>query len=138
MNHEQLLEIETLRHALAVNMLYGDRGDLKGYLRGFTDDAELTMRGETHEGREGIKNFLLQRARQNARDPEAVASRRNLKHHITTTQIDLAATDKADLDYYFIITAGGGIPSTGHCEDQMVKVGPRWLVARRLVNFDDE
>lgn len=137
MNNEQLLDIETLRSALAVNMLCGDRGDLKGYLSGFTDDGELTIHGETHEGRDGIKGFLVNRGKEFAKDPDTVASRRNLKHQITTMQINFIEEDQAELYYYLIITAGGGILSLGHCEDTMSKIGGDWLISKRSVHFDE-
>ncbi len=136
MTLDELLARESIRYTLSVYNNAGDRGQIDEMAGTFREDAVLEFPdGAVLRGRSDIADYLrsLVTDRRNA-----APARQNqlLRHHLTTSRIELlSATEAQAWSYVFVVTDDGPDHSGGY-NDRFVQTGDRWLIQRRRLKID--
>jgi hypothetical protein len=133
-------ELEAIRHTLAAYNAAGDRMKLDDLAATFTEDGVLEMPASTLRGRAGIAAGLggPRRAPAPSEAAAAPAARRPsfVRHHLTTSLLDLTGPDTAEGRTYFIVFTDVGPDHAGFYADRLRKVEGAWLFAHRKVMID--
>jgi len=117
---------EAIRDVVARYNLYGDSGRISEMLELFADDATLTVDGTSYDGKDAIRGLFETAV---GPVPELI------RHHTSTLVIDVAG-DKAVAHCYFQVLTSQGLDHWGRYRDALVRVGRRWVFARREVRVD--
>ena len=117
---------EAIRDVVARYNLYGDSGRITEMLELFADDATLTVDGMAYDGKDAIRGLFETAV---GPVPEVI------RHHTSTLVIDVAG-DKAVARCYFQVLTSQGLDHWGRYRDALVRVGRRWVFARREVRVD--
>lgn len=141
MNVEELLARESIRQTMAAYTMAGDRLRVDDFAAVFTEDAVFESEGVKgadlfrHQGREAIRGWL---AGWGARAARSTAVKRPtfIRHHLSTCQIELTASDAAKTRTYWVAYTDIGPDHGGYYLDSFRKVGDRWLIAHRRVRLD--
>lgn len=140
MTVEDLLAREAIRDTLAKYNTSGDRLKCEDYAACFTTDGVIESRGVTpertfrYEGRAAILAWQ-QRWREGG---GGVHGATFVRHHLTTSKIDLTGPDTALARTYWVAWTDIGADHAGHYLDQFRKEGGLWLIAERIVRLDWE
>ena len=141
MTLEDLLAREAIRDTMAKYNTSGDRLKAEGFAACFTEDAviesqrvtgEMTFR---YEGRAAIFDW---QNRWRKREPgETMVHRASfVRHHLSTSKIDLTGPDTAKARTYWVAWTDIGPDHAGYYLDDFRKVGDEWLIAHRRVRLD--
>lgn len=136
MTVDEMLAREAIRGIMAVYNNAGDRGASEDFASAFTEDGWLEVWGVRHEGRAGIKAFAENVAGERRVPATPAAGKPFVRHHTTTSRLEIASPTEARGWTYFIIHSNAGFTDTGVYVDTFRKVGPRWLIATRRVKLD--
>lgn len=143
MNVDDLLAREAIRDAIARYTTSGDRLKVDAFMACFTDDAVIETDGVPedrafrYEGKDAIRAWQM---RWLARDPDAAKVHKAsfIRHHLSTSKIDLDGPDTAKVRTYWVAWTDIGPDHAGYYLDEFRKVGENWLIARRRVRLDWE
>lgn len=137
MTLEEMLAREGIRLTIARYTMAGDRLKIEDYVACFTEDGVLESNSLTpgerdrREGRAEILAFLTGfggRPR-----PEGVAAPTFLRHHLSTSLIEMTGPDTATGRTYFCAHTQVGPDHAGHYADRFRRVGEDWLIEERRV-----
>jgi ketosteroid isomerase-like protein len=133
MDVDELAAREHIRELIARYNLAGDRGRIDELVDCFADDAVLEIEGEPPaRGREAI----AARMRAAGDALAARAGRRLLRHHVTTSLVELASRDLASARSYFLVVTEIGVDHSGRYVDRFRREEGRWRIAHRRVAVD--
>jgi len=134
MKIEEALAREGIRETLSRYNLSGDRGRLEELVDCFTADGILEIEGEPPcRGRDAIL-ARLRGAIHELREPGDGPGL--LRHHLTTSGIELVAPDTARAWSYFLAVTASGLDHSGRYVDELRNEGDRWRLVRRRVRID--
>ena len=142
MTIEDLLAREAIRDTMAQYNTSGDRLKVDDYVACFTDDAvmESEFVPEDRAFRyDGKAEILAWQNRWLNREPgDTVHKASFIRHHLSTSKIDLTGPDTAQARTYWVAWTDIGPDHAGYYLDKFRKVGERWLIAHRRVRLDWE
>jgi hypothetical protein len=140
MTIDELLARESIRRTMANYTIAGDRLRGDDFIAVFTDDAVLESDGVPEsdafrcEGRDAIRDWI---ARWRPSGGEAPSGRATfVRHHLSTSQIDLTGPDAARARTYWVAYTDIGPDHCGVYLDSFRKAGAQWLIAHRRVRLD--
>jgi hypothetical protein len=142
MTVEELLAREAIRDTMAQYNTSGDRLKVDDYVACFTDDAVMESeyvpedRAFRYEGREAIRAWQMRWL--NRAPGDVVHKASFIRHHLSTSKIDLTGPDRAKARTYWVAWTDIGPDHAGYYLDDFRKEGDRWLIARRRVRMDWE
>jgi hypothetical protein len=126
-------ELQAIRTTLAAYSVAGDRMQLEALAATFTAEGILEIStGGTFHGREAIVTGL----RAGGNDAQARPRPSFVRHHLTTSLIELRAAQAAEGRTYFIVFTDIGADHAGFYSDKLCKVDGRWLFQHRRVMID--
>jgi hypothetical protein len=140
MNIDELLARESIRQTMANYTLAGDRLRIEDFIAVFTVDAVLESEGVPEadafrfEGRESMRAWFTRWKKPEGAEPTHQAT--FVRHHLSTSQIELTGPDTARARTYWVAYTDIGPDHGGYYVDQFRKVGERWLIAHRKVRMD--
>lgn len=140
MTLDELLAREGIRRTMANYTMAGDRLRAEDFMAVFTEDAILESDGVPeadafrYEGREAMRQWIL-RWRQ-PQPTQAGQSATFVRHHLSTSQIEITSTDSARARTYWVAYTDIGQDHCGYYLDTFRKVDDRWLIAHRKVRLD--
>lgn len=138
----ELVARESCRDTLAQYNHAGDRFLLEEFAAAFCEDGVLEIRDSAPiTGRAAIIERFGGRtaalsARQAARQQEAGATRRIVRHNVTNIRFEALSREEATVSSYFTVFTEIGVDHMGRYRDRFVPVGERWLIAHRFVSTD--
>ena len=141
MTLDDLLAREAIRHTLASYNMAGDRLRLEDFVAVFTEDAVLESAGASPgegfrcEGREAIRRWMSGFDSRPNR-PASIEPPRFVRHHLTTSQIELTGPGTATARTYFHVLTQIGPDHAGYYVDVLRRTGERWLIAERRIRID--
>lgn len=143
MTIEELLAREAIRDTMAKYTVSGDRLKVAEYVSCFTEDAIIESDGVPPDKAfryQGRAEILAWQKRWLERDPDAPAvhGARFIRHHLSTSKIDITGPDTAQARTYWVAWTDIGPDHAGYYLDQFRKVGDQWLIAHRKVRLDWE
>jgi hypothetical protein len=143
MTLEDLLAREGIRDTMAKYNTAGDRLKVEDYVACFTEDGIMEsefVRDEQAFRYEGKAEILAWQNRWRHRDPAAPAVHRArfIRHHLSTSKIDLTGPETAKVRTYFVAWTDIGPDHAGYYLDDFRKVEDEWLIAHRRVRLDWE
>ena len=124
MNDDEF-EIRALMATYAVD---GDRGRMDSLINCFALDGSLSFPGANVKGREEILTVLTS----GERDPQLT----RVRHHLTTSHINLVSKSVAKGRTYFLVISNIGPDHSGVYVDEFEKTDRSWLIKRRDVRID--
>ena len=129
-------EIENLSNRYMVAV---DSGDIETVMSTWTDDGVLDWVGGVERGKAAIRKAMSGFGGGRHVDiPEGATSRPRTRHQIINHVIDVTGNTAHTTAYWFAITNSTPQKDVqllyfGHYEDELVKVGGRWLFKQRKV-----
>jgi hypothetical protein len=141
MTVDELLARESIRQTLANYTMSGDRLRVDDFVGVFTEDAILESEGVPdsdafrYEGRDAIRGWLTRWLPVPGVAPQGRRAT-FIRHHLSTSQIDLTGTCAAKGRTYWTAYTDIGADHCGHYVDVFRKVGEQWLIAHRKVRLD--
>jgi hypothetical protein len=141
MNIDELLAREAIRDTIAKYNVSGDRLKVDDYAACFAEDGIIeTDRTDPavafrYDGREAIRAWQrrwLEQTTSGARVHGATF----VRHHLSTSKIDLTGPDTATARTYWVAWTDIGPDHAGYYRDTFRKVGDEWLIAHRRVRMD--
>jgi hypothetical protein len=141
MTIEELLAREAIRDTMAKYNVSGDRLKVDDYAACFTEDGVIESEsapGEylfRYEGREAIRDWQ-NRWRNREPGENTVHGASFVRHHLSTSKIDLTGPDSATARTYWVAWTDIGPDHSGYYLDDFRRVGEEWLIARRRVRRD--
>lgn len=142
MTVEELLAREAIRDTMAQYNTCGDRLKVDDYVACFTDDAIMESeyvpgdRAFRYAGKPAIRAWQM---RWLNREPgDAVHKASFIRHHLSTSKIDITGPDTAKARTYWVAWTDIGPDHAGYYLDDFRKEGDRWLIAHRRVRMDWE
>jgi len=131
-------ELEAIRYTLAAYNIAGDRMRLDALAATFTEDGVLETPASTLRGRAGIAAGLGGGGPRSAEGAAAPTGRRPtfVRHHLTTSLLDLTGPDTAAGRTYFMVFTDVGPDHAGFYVDKLRKVDGAWLFEHRRVMID--
>ena len=146
MTIDELLASESIRQTLVSYTMSGDRLRVDDFVAVFTEDGILESDGVPesdafrYEGRNSIRGWLTRwlpaAGASQARATSQAHPATFIRHHLSTSQIDLSATDTAKVRTYWTAYTDIGADHCGYYVDVLRKVGEHWLIAHRKVRLD--
>ena len=136
MTPEQARASEAIRQTQALCATAGDRGRVEQMLDAYTDDGELELHTGVFRGKAAIGGALGQVVDDASGAGAPPGARYFLRHHLTTSHIEFAAGDTANVRTYFLVMTPAGLDHCGVYTDRFVARGERWLIAYRRVRID--
>ncbi len=137
MDIEEAQAREAIRDTLSRYNLSGDRGRLDDLLDCFAEEGVLEIEGEaTCEGRTAIRSRLqgaTEEWRAGRGDGEPTAP---MRHHLTTSGIELVSPDRARAWSYFLVVSDIGPDHSGRYVDELRRETDRWRFVRRRVRVE--
>lgn len=143
MTLEDLLAREAIRDTIAKYNTSGDRLKVEDFVACFTEDGiiestrDASDRGFRFEGRQAIRDWQ-NRWYNREPDQEKVHGATFVRHHTTTSKIDLTGNDTASVRTYWQAWTDIGVDHAGYYRDVFRKVGDQWLIAHRMIRLDWE
>ena len=140
MTVEELLAREGIRQTMASYTVAGDRLRGDDFIAVFTDDAVLESEGVPesdafrYEGRQAIRNWIARW--RPAADAAPTHRATFVRHHLSTTNIELTGPDTAKARTYWVAYTDIGPDHCGYYIDVFRKTGEQWLIAHRKVRLD--
>jgi hypothetical protein len=140
MTLDELLAREAIRHTLASYNTAGDRLKVEDFLAVFTEDAVLETAGAGPgegfrcDGREEIRRWMTGFGSRPRR--EGLEAPRFVRHHLTTSLIELTSPETATARTYFHVYTQVGPDHAGYYLDRLRKAKDRWLIAERHIRVD--
>lgn len=112
--------------------LAGDRGRLDELASAFAEDGVLELATGELRGRTEIRTGLsaVRVTSEGVSEPVRPAF---VRHHLTTSHIELTGSDTARGWSYFLVMTPIGIDHSGRYVDDYVAEEGRWLIAHRRV-----
>ena len=138
MTQEELRARESIRHTINSYNIFGDRLQ-EEFVDCFTDDAVFEFGADVHyryEGKEEIRGWRRQFSKGPPQPAGAREAPKFVRHHLTTTRIELTGPDTAEGRCYFHVYTQVGPDHCGVYTDKYRKVGDRWLIAHRKIRTD--
>jgi hypothetical protein len=134
---EEALAREEIRYTLSVYNNAGDRGQVEELSRAFTIDGVLEFPGSRLVGRKAIAEGLggtvaLNRSIADRTD----AARPLVRHHLTTSRVELVSDAEAVGWTYFTVITNIGLDHCGVYADRFTRTDDRWLISLRRVKID--
>ena len=137
MDIDELLAREGIKYTMAIYNNEGDRGRVEGLASAFVEDGELQPgEGETLVGRQGIAEGLMKGVAERRNERAGTGSKPLVRHHLTTSRIDILSPTEAKSFTYFFVVTNVGPDHSGTYADQWVKQGDRWLIKHRKVTIN--
>jgi len=139
MTIDELIARECIRQTMTSYTMAGDRLRVEEFVDVFTDDAVLESEGVVepdafrYEGRQAIREWMT---RWRASDAPRAGRATVVRHHLSTSQIELTAKDSARARTYWVAYSDIGPDHCGYYIDVFRKSGERWLIAHRKVRLD--
>jgi hypothetical protein len=140
MTLDELLARESIRQTMAAYTMAGDRLREEEFVAVFTEDAILETEGVPesdafrYEGREAIRGWISRWRKPPGEAPVHKAS--FIRHHLSTSQIELTGPDTAKSRTYWVAYTDLGPDHCGYYVDAYRKTGERWLIAHRRIRLD--
>ena len=138
MNLDELLAREAIRDTMARYTIAGPRLKEGEFIPVFTEDAIMESEGVPaqdafrYEGREQIRQWIS-RWRNRPEGAAATHQATFVRHHLSTSQIDLTGSDSARARTYWVAYTDIGPDHAGYYLDTFPKQGDSWLIAHRRV-----
>jgi 3-phenylpropionate/cinnamic acid dioxygenase small subunit len=141
MTLDELLARESIHQTIVSYTMAGDRLREDEFVAVFTDDAVLESDGVPdsdsfrYEGRQVIRDWI---ARWRG-GPEGAAPTHQatfVRHHLSTSQIELTGPDTAKARTYWVAYTDIGPDHCGYYIDTFRRVAEQWLIAHRRVRMD--
>jgi hypothetical protein len=133
-------ELEAIRRTLASYNVAGDRMRLDDLAATFAEDGVLELPTSSLHGRAAIAAGLGGGARRDANPPsDANAGSRRptfVRHHLTTSRLELTGPDAAVGRTYLIVFTDVGPDHAGVYVDKLRKLDGAWLFEHRKVMID--
>jgi len=131
-------ELEAIRRTLAAYNVAGDRMRLSELAATFMEDGVLELPTSSLNGRAAIAAGLGGGARRSSSPDAAGAVRRPtfVRHHLTTSLLELTGPDTAAGRTYFVVFTDIGPDHAGFYADTLRKVEGAWLFEHRKVMID--
>lgn len=141
MTLEEMLAREAIRDTMAKYNTSGDRLKVADYVSCFTEDGIMESDGVPEDRAfryAGRAEILAWQSRWLERDPDAPAihASRFIRHHLSTSKIDITGPDTARARTYWAAWTDIGPDHAGYYLDEFRKVGEEWLIAHRRVRLD--
>jgi 3-phenylpropionate/cinnamic acid dioxygenase small subunit len=140
MTVDEIISREGIRETMTSYTIAGDRLRTDDFIAVFTDDAVLESEGVQdsdafrYEGRQAIREWI---SRWRSTGSAVSAQRATfVRHHLSTSQIELIGTDSARARTYWVAYSDIGPDHCGYYIDVFRKTGERWLIAHRKVRLD--
>lgn len=141
MTLDEMLAREAIRDTLAKYTTSGDRLKTEDFAACFTEDgviqSEQVSGAQTfrYEGRAAILEW---QNRWRRRDPaqDGVHQASFVRHHLSTSKIDLTGPDTAQARTYWAAWTDIGPDHAGYYLDTFRKVEGEWLIAHRRIRLD--
>ena len=118
---------EYVRNLIAHYNLAGDRGHIDDLMSLFAVDAEMTIDGVVHAGRDTIRGVLT-----DVKSPHP----EQIRHFTATLQIDVPSPDHATSRCYFQVLTTRGLDHWGRYYDSFRCIDGRWVFTSRSVRVD--
>jgi 3-phenylpropionate/cinnamic acid dioxygenase small subunit len=139
MTLDELLARESIRATMARYTLAGDGLRVDDFLSVFTEDAVFESEGVPesdafrYQGIEELRSWITRWSRPaEGRAHQATF----VRHHLSTSQIQLTGADTAKARTYWVAYTDIGPDHCGVYVDAFRKVGEAWLLAHRKVRLD--
>jgi hypothetical protein len=129
-------ELQSIRNTLAAYNVAGDRLRLEDLAATFLPDGVLEMPGATLQGREAIMRGLGGADRESTPGARSAAKPSFVRHHLTTSHIEMKDETTAGARSYFIVFTDIGLDHVGAYADTLHKVEGQWLFRHRRVMID--
>jgi 3-phenylpropionate/cinnamic acid dioxygenase small subunit len=141
MTLDELLARESIRQTMANYTTAGDRLRVDDFAAVFTEDAILESDGVPaadafrYEGRTAVANWLSRwnKSADNAAERQQASF---VRHHLSTSQIEMTANNKARARTYWVAYTDIGPDHAGYYLDKFRKTGDQWLISHRKVRLD--
>jgi hypothetical protein len=137
MGADEALAREAIRYTLSVYNSSGDRGRLDELAAAFAPDGILEFSGSRFVGRAAIIEALggtVELTHKSATAPDGPAPL--VRHHLTTSRIELVNDREAQGWTYFFVVTGVGPDHSGVYVDRFAALDGRWLITHRRVKID--
>lgn len=140
MTVEDLLAREAIRDVMAKYTTSGDRLRVDDFVSCFTEDAVMESehvpadRSFRYQGRAAIRAWQERWLAGEGGTHGATF----VRHHLSTSKIDLAGADSATARTYWVAWTDIGPDHAGYYLDSFRRVGGQWLIAHRRVRMDWE
>jgi hypothetical protein len=137
---EDLLAREAIRHVMAGYTMAGDRLRVDDFVACFTPDAVIESehvpidRAFRYEGVAEIRAWQ-ERWRSGEGGTHGATF---VRHHLSTSRIDLTSTDTAEARTYWVAWTDIGPDHAGYYLDRFSKLDGEWKIAHRRVRMDWE
>lgn len=125
---------EAIRRTLTSYHMAGDRGRIDEMVSAFADDGVLELTAGVFRGKDAIREALAGLSA--PRRPNVLTQPLFLRHHLTTTHIELLGPSDANVWSYFLVISQVGLDHSGRYVDRFVCVGEDWLLAHRRVRIE--
>ena len=141
MTLDDLLAREAIRDTIAKYNVSGDRLKVDDYAACFTEDGVIEANDRTtapafrYAGRETIRAWQARWLERTSTE-EKVHGASFVRHHLSTSKIDLTGPDSARGRTYWVAWTDIGPDHAGYYLDEFRKVGGEWLIAHRKVRED--
>ena len=141
MTLDELLAREAIRDTMAKYTTSGDRLKVDDYAACFTEDGLIESERAPGDyifryvGREEIRAWQ-NRWRSRAMAQETVHGSSFVRHHLSTSKIDVTGPGTATARTYWVAWSDVGPDHAGYYLDEFRKVGNEWLIAKRRVRLD--
>lgn len=141
MTLDDLLAREAIRDTMARYTMAGDRLREDEFVAVFAPDAVMESEGVPaedafrYEGREQIRHWIS-RWRNRPEGAAATHAATFVRHHMSTSLIELMGPDTARARTYWVAYTDIGADHSGYYLDEFRKLDGQWLIARRRVRLD--
>jgi hypothetical protein len=134
---EELLIRESARETLGVYARAVDRGQFDEVVETFTDDALLEVPPSgSYCGHAQIRTFMVDLRKRFERHIDATGKPFYLRHHLTTSRINVQSDRSATAWTRFLALGPQGIDHTGTYTDRLMPVGDHLRLVRRKIVID--
>jgi nuclear transport factor 2 (NTF2) superfamily protein len=126
---EEVQAREAIRHTLAAYNMGGDLRQADAVAAAFTEGGAFRSPIFDLKGRDQIRAWFGERVARSS-------SVRMVRHHITTSLIQLESANTASVRTYFTVFSDRGADHGGVYNDRFEQVGQDWLIALRDIQTD--
>lgn len=141
MTLDELLARDNIRQTMANYTMAGDRLRVDEFVAVFTEDAVFESEGVPesdafhYEGRQAMRDWIT-RWSQPPKGAPRTHQATFVRHHLSTSQIELTGTDTAKARTYWVAYTDIGPNHCGYYLDVFRRVDGHWLIAHRRVRMD--
>ncbi|NWK97913.1 nuclear transport factor 2 family protein [Sphingobium lactosutens] len=133
MTPQEMLAREAIRYTLELYNRAADTAHYALHHQVFHPDALFEVQGKGElKGPDTIIAMLHPAAEQRG----AFEKGNFQRHNLTTTMIEFAGPDSAQVVTYIIVVTELGIDHSGRYDDEFVRSGDRWLIMRRHATME--